>query len=177
MYLSTPSHSRLGRPILATVPRLALVLALLTAELAMAQTPPLSRDTGNYFAISMRRMRLKDFHVEAPGCNLGVGCAGSGRICGRLQMNGATVSAPGQIVGDDLCGPGSFFQVFRNNTSARCDPTCGMITNKGSGPSCENPFTLPLLGDLDNDGKPSCSGNCDVDIGDVAAACGVAYPL
>src|SRR5262249_34738442 len=115
--------------------------------------------------------------VEAPGCNLGVDCQETGRTCGRLKMNGAVVNTPGQIAGDDTCGPGNFFEVFRNNTSATCAPNCGQITNPGPGPQCENTFDGPILGDLDNDGQPSCSDDCVVDIGDVATACGVPYPL
>jgi hypothetical protein len=154
-----------------------LIVPLLVTDQAFAASATLKRDVGDYFALSFRRMRLKDFYIEAPGCNLGVNCPETGRTCGRLKMNGAVVSTPGQIVGDDMCGPGSFYEVFRNNSDATCDPNCSQITNKGPGPQCANTFTGPILGDLDNDGQPSCSNDCVVDIGDAAAACGVQYPL
>ena len=156
---------------------LGLVVALmgLIAQAAGAAEP--SRNVNDYFALAFRRMLLKNFHVEAPGCNLGVNCEETGRTCGRLSMSEATVSAPGQLVGDNVCGPGSFYEVFRNNTGAYCSPNCSMISHPGPGPNCESTFSTPLLGDLDGDGQASCDDHCTVDIGDVAAACGVAYPF
>jgi hypothetical protein len=138
---------------------------------------PVSRDVNDYFALSFRRMRLKDFFVEAPGCNLGVNCEEVGRGCGRLHLTGAVITEPGQLVASDVCGPGTIYELFRNNTDSRCLPNCGMIGLPGPGPNCENTFEAPLLGDLDGDGQPSCQGRCVVDIGDVAAACDIDYPM
>jgi hypothetical protein len=162
----------LPRPLLLA---LAIVVTALCAQSVRAAEP--SRDLDDYFAFAFRRMLLKDFHIEAPGCSLGVNCQASGRTCGRLRMRDAIVPAPGQLVGDMVCGPGSFYQVFRNNVEASCSPDCSMISDQGPGPKCETPFDAPILGDLDHDGQASCDGNCRIDFGDVAAACGVPYPL
>src|SRR5262245_54814011 len=169
--------SRKDSPVCGAVVRALVGFVLLVGSGRAADAAQPSSNVDDYFAFSFRRMLLKDFHLEAPGCNLGVNCPETGRTCGKLSMSGAVVPAPGQLAGDNGCGPGSFYQVFRNNLGAYCSPSCGMISNPGPGPKCENPFTVPILGDLDHDGQASCDANCTIDIGDVAAACGVSYPL
>lgn len=122
---------------------------------------------------------VKNLQVSAPGCNVGASCPESNdQSCGILRGAGASVAAPGQIVGDDLCirNGASLFEVFRNDTG-QCAPTCASIVQPGSASDCTEPFTPPVLDDLDGDDTPSCGPGCAVDLGDVAAACGVTLPL
>src|SRR5262249_6217009 len=68
------------------------------------------------------------------------------------------------------------FEVFKNRPSS-CGPDCTMVSDPGPASDCTTPFAAPIVGDLDGDGKPSCSSACETDIDDIAAACGVVLPL
>jgi hypothetical protein len=52
-----------------------------------------------------------------------------------------------------------------------------MIADPGPAGDCTSAFTPPLVDDLDGDGTPSCSAECETDVDDIAAACGVVLPL
>ncbi len=88
----------------------------------------------------------------------------------------AVVGAPGQVVGDVVCGSRDFWAVFRNG-AASCEPGCGMIGDPGPAADCSTPFAPPILADLDGDGEASCDARCRVDLDDVARACGVTLPF
>ncbi len=157
--------------------RLTLTILLLVPFLALAAGPTLDRNPQDYFALGIHTTALKDLIVDAPGCNVGVDCPNPPFArCGTLRAKGGVVKAPGQLVGDNLCATGSFFEVFRNNANV-CGPACSAIGNPGSSPDCTEPFAPPILGDLDSDGNPSCDAQCRVDEDDVALACGVTLPL
>lgn len=139
---------------------------------------PLDTDLADYLVLGQKTVALKNLEVAAPGCNVGVNCyrTAASPQCGRLQMKGASVAQPGQVVGDATCGRGAFWEVFRNNIG-QCDPTLDMIANPGIAPDGSEPFVPPIVPNADLDGDPSCSDLCQVDRQDVAAACGVALPL
>ncbi len=80
------------------------------------------------------------------------------------------------MVANQVCGTGSFFQILSNLPTC-ADPTCAAIEHAGSSPDCTEPFTPPILGDLDGDGVPSCDTSCATDLDDVALACGVTLPF
>src|SRR6185295_12460731 len=96
--------------------------------------------------------------------------------CGVVNATDAVVGAPGIVAGDRTCLRGQFFSVFRND-SRTCGLGCSMIEHAGSAADCTDPFTAPILPDLDGDGHPSCGDGCNTDIDDIAAACGVTLPL
>src|SRR2546427_809578 len=105
------------------MPRLLLVLI---PSLALATTMPLKRDPGAYLIIGMHAARVSNLGMEPPGCNVGVNCAplalSSRGGCGFLHSKGAKIPQPGQFAGNQACGPGSFYEVFRN---APCDLPAG----------------------------------------------------
>src|SRR5262245_56151199 len=140
---------------------LLCVLALIPA-LAGAD-PTIDRDPAHYFAMGMRATKLKDLYLHAPGCNVGTNCGQPGDLsgCGTLRARGAVIADPGQLAADKLCATGAFFDIFENKPG-KCEPTCETCTFR---------FATPILGDLDNDGNPSCDGPCVTDLGDVALAC------
>src|SRR5262249_15356946 len=112
-----------------------LLVLLLAPSLALAGGPTLDRDVKDYFALGIRQTRLKNLTVDAPGCNVGVNCPHPAfSSCGTLRGKGAVVNAPGQLVGDDLCATGSFFEVFRNGGA--CAPGCSNIASPGSAGDC-----------------------------------------
>jgi hypothetical protein len=63
------------------------------------------------------------------------------------------------------------------NLPAFADPTCAAIAHPGSSPDCTEPFTPPIIGDLDGDGSPSCDNNCLTDPDDIARLCGTTLPF
>jgi len=81
-----------------------------------------------------------------------------------------------QIAGDRArfnTGGGIIFQLFSNT------PT-GLENVFLNSPPVEPLTPLPILGDVDGDGTPSCSiasGSCAIDTGDLAAACGFPNPF
>jgi hypothetical protein len=154
-----------------------LALVVLAGEV-VASHLPLDRDPQHYFAFASRNLRVKNLRLQAPGCNIGVNCAGRlSSSCGILRMTDGGIGAPGQLVADRMCASQSFYQVFRN-VALRCpSPSCLMIQHPGPGADCTESFASPILGDLDGDGRPSCGEGCVVDRGDLAVACGVPLPF
>ena len=158
--------------------RMVAFLALLPA-VALASDIPLDRDPRSYFLIGLRTVRIFSAAMEPPGCNVGVNCwsrSGRAQSCGLFHANHGTIPAPGQIAANRVCGTRSFFQVFANLPPC-VNPTCEMIGDPGAKPDCTDSFTLPILGDLDHDGTPSCDDDCVTDRGDIAVACGATLPL
>ncbi len=142
--------------------RLILAFLVVIPGFAVAD-PTVDRNPANYFVLGMRYTKLKNLYVHSPGCHVGTNCGQPGDLasCGTLRARGASIEAPGQLVGDKLCATGSFFEIFENKPG-KCEPTCSTCTFR---------FATPILGDLDGDGTPSCDGTCITDIGDVARAC------
>jgi hypothetical protein len=155
-----------------------LVVAAILAATTIHAEPTLDRDLRDYMILAQRSAALKNFAIEAPGCNIGVNC-GEGHTnaaCGVLNAKNASLGGVSQAVANRLCASDQFGAVFRNEPSG-CDPTCDMVTDQGSGPGCTTAWEPPLVGDLDHDGRPSCDAGCVTDPDDLAAACGVALPL
>jgi hypothetical protein len=159
------------------------ILALLVVPaLVIAAHAAVDRDPSDYVILAVRRANLKDIQIAAPGCSVGVNCPqpGRSRNCGAMRAKGMSIAAPGQAVADDLCSPGTFFTVFRNN-DGECSPGCADISDPGPGPTCGTPLvgadSLPIIGDLDGDLTPSCNATCEIDRDDIARACGVTLPL
>jgi hypothetical protein len=157
--------------------RRALAVWLCLVSLAAA-APVLDRDLSHYTILGLRRVRLKNFATEPPGCHIGVNCPQPtlNSPCGQLNAKHARFMGAGQLVADNLCATEAFFQVFKNRPGS-CGPDCSMISDPGPASDCTTPFAPPLIGDLDGDGTPSCSAACVTDVDDVAAACGVILPL
>lgn len=156
-----------------------LVLLWLVPTVAVASDIPLKRDPQDYLILGMRTVRVFSLAMEPPGCNLGVNCAPTAQRrggCGFLHAKSASL-AGGQAVANMVCGSDSFFQVFSNSPGACAGPNCASIAHPGPSSDCTEPFSTPLIADLDGDQIPSCDANCVVDTGDIAAACGVALPL
>lgn len=146
--------------------------------MALAANPPVDHDLSHYFALGMRDVHLKNLELAAPGCSIGASCPGGPLTnCGSLNARGATIPAPGQTAASLMCGDGTFDQVLRNNAGGACGPRCTNIGLPGSQSDCSDPFAGPILDDLDADGVPSCDDRCNLDLGDMAVACGVTLPL
>ena len=155
---------------------LAALVLLLPALVAAA--PVLDRDPSHYTVLGLRRVRLKNFAMEPPGCHVGVNCMqpDPNSACGQLNAKHAQFAGAGQLAADNLCASEAFFEVFRNGP-ATCGPDCTMIQDPGPGADCSSAFSGPILGDLDGDGHASCSDTCETDLDDIAAACGVTLPI
>lgn len=156
------------------------LFGLCVVSVAAANGPSLERDPSKYFVLAVRQAALKNLAVQVPACSIGVDCPLSGANCGVMRGSNLLVPAPGQATAASLCSPGALFTVFR--TVGLCPhPGCSEIANPGPGPDCSNPLVganaLPILGDLDGNGAPSCGPGCAVDHGDIGAACGVTLPL
>jgi len=157
--------------------RLIAVFCLVPALSAAA--PVLDRDPSHYTVLGLRRVRLKNFAMEPPGCHVGVNCPqpDPNSPCGQLNAKHSRFEGAGQLVGDNVCATEEFFQVFKNRPGT-CGPDCSMISDPGPAADCTTPFSGPIIGDLDGDGVASCSADaCAIDSGDIAAACGVTLPL
>lgn len=154
----------------------ALVVAALAASPAFAG-PPLSRDLSSYIVFGLRNVGLKNISVLG-SCNTGVDCAhpNTNSSCGVVSHEKAHYGDGSQIAGDrtQFNRPGAqVSQLFSNDV-----PTPGNVTVNV--PPIEPLTPLPILGDRDGDGTPSCSvatGQCVIDRGDLAAACGFPTPF
>src|SRR3989442_20783 len=127
----------------------------------------------------MQRTTVNSLSLEPPGCNVGVNCAplvGQRGGCGFFHSRNGQFPEPSQVAANQVCGTGSFFQILSNLPTC-ADPTCAAIEHAGPSPDCTEPFTPPILGDLDGDGVPSCDTNCATHLNDVALACGVTRPF
>jgi hypothetical protein len=155
-------------------------LVLLVPALATA-APVQDTDISHYAIIGIRRVRLKNFAMEPSTCHVGVNCPAPfpSSPCGVMHGKKVRFSPISQAVADHICATGTFYEVFRNQTSA-CAPDCTTISDPGGNADCSTTPSLPLIGDLDGDGNPSCAANaatCTIDSDDVAAACGIVLPL
>src|SRR5262245_34182731 len=139
-----------------------LATRLLCAAGAASATPVPDRDLGHYTILGIRRVRLKNFAMEPPGCHVGVNCPSPSLTssCGVLNGKIARFVATSQVVADNLCASEAFYEVFRNGPGG-CSPDCTMIASPGPAPDCTSPFAPPLIDDLDGDGVASCSSACE----------------
>lgn len=164
---------RTGRPrpsMLATV-----VVAVVAAPVFAA--PPLSRDLSSYVVFGLRNVGLKSINVLG-ACNTGVDCAhpNPNSSCGIASHENAHYDEGSQIAADraQFNRPGAeVWQLFSNDVTSIANVTLGV-------PPVEALSPLPILGDADGDGTPSCSvasGQCVTDPGDLAAACGFPTPF
>ena len=162
--------SRLGRMVLAAV------LAASTVQIASAG-PPLRRNLEAFHIFGLRNVDLKNYTLNG-ACNIGVDCAQptSSSDCGVETQENVSYDQGSQIAADvqRFNKPGaSVWQVFTNNLSGAANVTIGL-------PPVEPLSPLPILGDLDGDGNTSCAiagGQCVIDTGDLAAACGFTTPF
>ncbi|MGH7895561.1 MAG: hypothetical protein ACREQL_12895 [Candidatus Binatia bacterium] len=139
--------------------------------------PPLVRDLGAYIVFGLRNVGLKNVSVQG-ACNTGVDCAhpNPNSSCGIVSHENAHYGEGSQIAGDraQFNRPGAdVWQLVSNDVTTLANVTIGL-------PPIEPLAPLPILGDADGDGAPSCSvasGQCVVDPGDLAAACGFPTPF
>jgi hypothetical protein len=156
----------------------ATLITAVTAQIASAG-PPLRRDLSAYLVFGMRNVSLKNFTLNG-ACNTGVNCENPqpNNSCGVIVHENATYDEGSQIVGDRarFNRPGaSIWQLFTNPPFSGLD---NVVIN--SPPGTPEPFTPPVLGDIDNDGNPSCSlvnNQCSPDYGDLYTACNFANPF
>lgn len=158
--------------------RALAVLALLALTVPV-HAQPLRRDLPSYFIFALRNADLKNMSVLGP-CNVGVDCAqpSTNSSCGVVDQENVLYADGSQIAGDlvRFSKPGAnVFQVFRNKGA----PLSGVtIRDPGPQPDGTNLLQpLPILGDVDHDGNPSCGPGCVVDAGDLAVACGFPSPF
>ncbi|HEV7732883.1 MAG TPA: hypothetical protein VGR62_12000 [Candidatus Binatia bacterium] len=172
-----PPHSSLRRAFIALVAAIAL-----SGRALPAHAQPLRRDLASYFIFALRNADLKNISVQGP-CNVGVNCAqaSANSFCGVVDQENVLYADGSQIAGDIVrfSKPGAnVYQVFRNLGPALTGVT---IRDPGSAPDGTSPLVpLPILGDLDGDGTPSCvssNGGCVPDYGDIAVACGFPDPF
>lgn len=163
--------------------RLACGVALLGTLGGVATAsgnPPLRRDLPAYFIFANRTARLKNMTLS-DACNIGVNCQrpNTSSECGKLIFENPTLAQGSQAAGDGTfftVPNGSVWQLFRNDFS---DPLNGTtIGLPGMQPDGSDALTpLPILGDLDGDGHPSCDAACVTDAGDLEKACGFPDPF
>jgi hypothetical protein len=160
--------------------RCAVALALVASMpwLSVSHAgPPLSRALSSYVIFGLRNVGLKNLTVEG-ACNTGVDCAhpNPNSSCGIASHENAHYADGSQIAADraQFNRPGaSVWQLFSNDVTTLANVQLGS-------PPVEPLAPLPILGDADGDGTPSCSvatGQCVVDAGDLAAACGFPKPF
>src|SRR5262245_34223913 len=148
----------------------------LTAAPAVAG-PPLSRDLSSYVVFGLRNVGVKNLSVLG-ACNTGVDCAqpNPNSSCGVANHENAHYGEASQIAADraKFNRPGAeVWQLFSNGVTTLSNVTV-------DSPPIEPLSPLPILGDVDQDGTPSCrtaSGQCVVDAGDLAKACGFPTPF
>jgi len=135
---------------------------------AQAQPEP-RRNLSAYVVFALKNVNVKDLDVLGP-CNTGVNCSkpASNSDCGVVSHEDSFYADGSQIVGDQVkfSKPGAnVFDVFTNDLQGKGYTIRGI----------QAPVTLPIIGDLDGDGQPSCrtqGQQCVPDHGDLAAACG-----
>jgi hypothetical protein len=125
----------------------------------------------------LRNVGLKNITVQG-ACNTGVDCPhpNPNSACGVVSHEDAHYGEGSQIAGDraQFNRPGAdVWQLFSNDVANPSNITVGLAPIEPLAP-------LPILGDVDGDGTPSCSavtGQCAIDAGDLAAACGFPVPF
>jgi hypothetical protein len=154
-----------------------IVIAIVLAATPALAAPPLSRDLSSYIVFGLRNVGLKNISVVG-SCNTGVDCAqpNPNSSCGVLSHENVHYGEGSQIAADraKFNRPGAaIWQLFSNEVTTVENVTLGL-------PPIEPLTPLPILGDPDGDGTPSCSiasGQCVVDSGDLAVACGFPTPF
>ncbi len=150
------------------VPSAVLALALATS----VEAQPLRTGAGAYFLFAMRSANVKDLDVLSP-CNVAVNCArpSSNSSCGTATLGSSLLADASQLAADvtrfNKQGA-SVSQLFANLV-----PNPGNVTVRKS----TDALALPILGDLDGDGSPSCGRGCTPDFGDLAAFCKMPSPF
>jgi hypothetical protein len=157
---------------------LVTLVALSTHSIgANAFAQSLDRDIDHYFVFAARNADLKNISVLG-SCNVGVDCAqpSANSFCGVASNENVFYADGSQLAADQtrFNRPGaSVWQVFTNGLSSASNVT---IRHPGPRPDGTSPLApLPILGDLDMDGTPSCrteNQDCVTDAGDLEAACG-----
>jgi hypothetical protein len=147
------------------------------ASPAVSAGVPLRRNLDDYVIFGLRDVGLKNMTLNG-ACNVGVSCpqpTGSSG-CGVITHENPLYGEGSQIVGDVARfsrGGGIIHQLFSNKPN-------GLENVFINEPPIGSPNPLPLLGDVDGDGAPSCrvqGAQCVVDAGDLAAACGFQTPF
>jgi hypothetical protein len=141
----------------------------------VAEAQSLRRDLSAYVVFALRNANVKDLDVLGP-CNTGVNCAkpSTNSDCGVVSHEDSFYADGSQIVGDQAKfskSGANVFQVFTNDLQGREATIRGGLVD---------PVTMPILGDLDGDGQPSCrtaGQQCVPDPGDLAKACGFPDPF
>ncbi|MCW5889560.1 MAG: hypothetical protein KIT14_03315 [bacterium] len=156
----------------------ALALSLVPAW-AMAQ--PLRTDLNSYFIFAMRSVSLKNMDVLSP-CNTGVNCKqpATNSGCGVAIHENSFYADNSQIAADVTRWPKAGANIYQLFSNFLVSPQNVSIRQPGPGPNGENPLSLPILGDLDGDGVPSCQTvgqQCVPDFGDIEAFCGLPKPF
>jgi hypothetical protein len=153
-------------------------VSLVAVQAAWAQ--PLNTSFSAYHIFAMKNANLKNYQLLG-ACNTGVNCANptQNSDCGVVSHENPFYADGSQIAGDvaKFSKPGgSIWQLFSSNANT----TNVLIRNPGPLPNGSNPFTPPILGDLDMDGNPSCQTvgqQCVPDYGDLEVACGFPDPF
>jgi len=161
--------------VVSVVVGVGLVVAV---QAAWAQ--PLNTNFSAYHIFAMQNANLKNYQLLG-ACNTGVNCAQptGNSDCGVVSHENSFYADGSQIVGDvaKFSKPGaSIWQLFSSNANT----ANVLIRNPGPLPNGSNPFTPPILGDLDGDGNPSCQTvgqQCVPDFGDLEVACGFPAPF
>jgi hypothetical protein len=156
------------------VPGAALMLAFVTS----VEAQPLRTGLGSYFIFAMRSANVKDLDVLSP-CNVAVNCArpSSNSSCGTSTLGSSLLSDGSQLAADVARfnkDGASVSQLFANMVP---NPSNVQARKPGPGPAGANALALPILGDLDGDGTPSCGRGCTPDFGDLAAFCKLPAPF
>ena len=153
------------------------ILVFAAAVPAAHAATPLRRNLDAYIIFGLRNVGLKNMTVTGPG-NSGVNCPrpSDNSECGVITHENPQYGAGTQIVGDvarfNRTG-GVIDQLFTNVPN-------GLDNVFINSPPITSPNPLPILGDADGDGTPSCriqNGACVIDTGDLAAACGFPVPF
>ena len=157
--------------------RPALVWAIVAASTTAHAGPPLRRNLSAYVIFGLQSAGLKNITVTG-ACNTGVGCrrGADNSECGVITHENPFYGDGSQIAGDIARfnrGGGIIYQLFTNQPN-------GLQNVFINEPPVESPDPLPLLGDVDGDGMPSCrldGTRCVTDAGDLAAACEFPVPF
>ncbi len=157
----------------------AALAGLMVPALAAAQ--PLRTDLNSYFIFSMRSVSVKNLDVLS-ACNTGVNCAqpATNSSCGTVTHENSFYADGSQIAGDISRWPKAGANIFQLFTNLVTSPQNVTIRQPGPGPNGSNPLSVPILGDLDGDGNPSCqtvNQQCVPDFGDIEKFCGMPDPF
>ena len=154
------------------------MLVFAAAVPAAHAATPLRRNLDAYVIFGLRNVGLKNMTRDrARQLRRQLPAAvGQQRVRGHHPREPAVRRAGSQIVGDvarfNRTG-GVIDQLFTNVPN-------GLDNVFINSPPITSPDPLPILGDADGDGTPSCriqDGACVIDTGDLAAACGFPVPF